>query len=139
MREVAMKARQYLADNHNDINLPFIYAFPKNCCELTSIILCKILYNLEPEKNIFLIEGYDRDENEHHYWVIADNLNLDITANQFNGVEAPLYGEENKYIIGKFNIIEKIQAAKVFANNDIYISNEAEITRLVDNIITTLR
>lgn len=137
MHEIEKKTRSYLESNCNYIHLPFINSFPDNCCELSSIILCKVLITLDSDKDMFLMAGYDREEDESHYWIINDNSIIDITADQFDNIKEPLYGEQNNFIINKFKSVEKIPVASVFSNNDLYINNEAEITNLSNKIISS--
>ena len=69
MIELAKNVRAYLLENKDSIELPFIYKFPKDCCETTSIVLAAAIQKHHPENNAQVSIAYDRNNDEWHYWL----------------------------------------------------------------------
>lgn len=137
MNIIAKHTRKYIEEKHLQINLPFIHSFPKSCCEIVTILLGKVYYEINKKHNINIISGYDRDEDECHYWLTVNDLVFDITADQFSEIEFPIYGDRNEFIFNKFSLIEKHEIIDIFKNNSIYLENKYEIDQLSLDIIKT--
>lgn len=69
--------------------------FPRNCCEIASLILGKILIDEYPEKEIVMVKA-ERAEHGRHFWLKAEEKIFDITADQFEEIELPIIGEGRK-------------------------------------------
>jgi len=69
----------------------FGHSYPKNCCESVSLILTYLLEEKYQLDTVTIIQGTRREVDEHHYWVIADDLIYDLTAHQFPG-QSPIIG-----------------------------------------------
>jgi hypothetical protein len=105
-----------------------------------SLILGKVLSEEFPEHSVFLVKGTDPEPNEMHFWVEINDLALDITADQFEGINAPIYGIQQKQIIDRFKIIEKMHIKMALETNSFSTSRKLEfelISNEIKNGITT--
>lgn len=76
------KAIENACDDRELTFYPF-YMFPKNCCDMTSELLAQFLYDMELDTVMIIGSCYEK--NEHHVWLeAANNMIIDITADQFN-------------------------------------------------------
>lgn len=95
MKEIelyAQRLRMFFEKEKETIGLPFFYSFPKNACEGSSCILGLLLMEKYPNLTVEIIHGYSEEPCEHHYWVEVENIIYDITADQFDEIESPIYG-----------------------------------------------
>jgi hypothetical protein len=69
----------------------FGHSYPKNSCESVSLILTYLLEEKYQLDTVTIIQGTRRDVDEHHYWVIVDDLIYDLTVHQFPG-QSPIIG-----------------------------------------------
>ena len=93
--DIAKKFRATFETEHSNIKLPFFEDFPKNCCEGASCFLAFYLMDKYPEKDVSVIHGKSSDGIENHYWVEVDGFIYDLTADQFEEVDKPIYGAKH--------------------------------------------
>ena len=137
MIELAKKVRAHLMENKDNIQLPFIHNFPKDCCEITSIVLSAVIQKHLPENDIQVSIAYDRYNNEWHYWLEKESEVIDITADQFDSINQPIYGTQDSFILDKFNDIDRKSVNEFLDTNDIYKNNNQEVSRVVSLIKTS--
>jgi len=90
--DVAKQFRAIFEAEHPNIKLPFFESFPDNCCEGASSFLAFYFMDKFPLKDVYVIHGKSSDGHENHYWVEIDGLIYDLTADQFDEVDEPIYG-----------------------------------------------
>jgi hypothetical protein len=100
----AIRTRAYLENNHKILNLPFVSQFPHNSCETSSLILGKVLTTVLSLQSIFFVAATNSRKFEMHFWIEVNHSIFDITADQFEGVSGPLYGQESRIISNRFLI-----------------------------------
>lgn len=93
--EIAKQFRKIFEAEHANIKLPFFEDFPDNCCEGASCFLAFYFMDKFPEKDVFVIHGQSSDGYENHYWVEVDGLIYDLTADQFDEVDKPIYSAKS--------------------------------------------
>tara|TARA_R110000744_G_scaffold340247_5_gene445480 strand:+ start:1588 stop:1992 length:405 start_codon:yes stop_codon:yes gene_type:complete len=129
MIDVAKKLRAYLEINHHDVKLPFIHKFPKDCCEVTTLVLYLAISKVKENMSYFVGKGYDRENDIRHYWLESDDGIIDITADQF-GKEL-LYSSNGGWVHNKFSDYELIAPVEFALSNEIFLSNREEFDRVV--------
>lgn len=84
--QTARALRRFLEDNREAEWVRFFGAsdFPHNCCEGTSCLLADVLEEAFGLTDVTVVEGYNRPDDERHYWVEAGGLIYDLTADQFD-------------------------------------------------------
>lgn len=123
MFEFAKVVREVFLEYRDSIDLPFFYSFPKNSCESASYFLAALLAQKFPEKEFFVVHGYQHRTDENHFWVEVDGKIIDITADQFKGVKEPLYGVDIHPLVNKFKAGSKIEALRGINKFDL-VENE---------------
>ncbi|MCJ8169301.1 hypothetical protein [Atopomonas sediminilitoris] len=114
------------------MDLPFLSMFPRNCCEIASLVLGKVLVDEYPEKEIFMVKaelaGHGR-----HFWLKSGKEIYDITADQFEEIERPIIGELSSPLAKKYKAYEVSEIRSELAENDfgIHISIFSEISKTV--------
>lgn len=126
--------RTYLEENCQQLDLHIIHRFPVASCETASLLLGKILADKYPEKDIKLVKGTNSKKYEMHFWINADGNTFDITADQFKGVNAPLYGEESQVILNRFDDLELIPIQQALLENDFSNTKEEQFIE-ISNVI----
>lgn len=132
---IAMNTNRYFIENKSNIQLAFIWQFPRNCCEISSLVLGMLLSIEFPDKYIFFIQGSSEIRTEHHFWVEIDDEVFDITANQFDEIEKPIYGGQAHPVINKkFPRTNKTSISTAVATSNIIQQNDAEFYRIIEEI-----
>jgi hypothetical protein len=92
--EFAKIIRSIYEEQHEELGIPFFQGFPKNCCEGASFFFGHIAQDIFPNKVIEIVKGCRFDDNgeEYHYWVEINGDIFDLTADQFNNVDMPIFG-----------------------------------------------
>jgi hypothetical protein len=134
LKTLAKKLRSYFEVNCRDLELHIVSRFPKNSCETSSLVLGKILCDEFPEKEILLVKGTNTKKYEMHFWVEAGGHTFDITADQFSGIEGPIYGPASSKIYKRFNYIEKMKISEALAINSFATGCTAEFERISKEI-----
>jgi len=75
--------------------LPFFKLFPKNCCEHTSVFFGYYASLLFPELEIDVIRGRNESVHgiEYHLWLEINGQAFDLTLDQFDEYQEPIYSE----------------------------------------------
>ena len=132
MIKLAKNVRTYLEDNCHNIKLPFIHKFPKDCCEVTTLILASAISKNKLNSTYFVAKGYDRANDVWHYWLEAEGNIIDITADQFG--RDLLFGSIENWNHNKFSDYELISPIEFLSNNEIFLSNIKEFGRVVSSL-----
>lgn len=129
---LADKAEQYLMSQRATLDLPFIHNFPFSCCEISSLILGKIINDAFNNKDILLVKGYDRENDEYHFWLEVDSVVVDITSSQFSANHKGFDARE--HVENKFSDTEKILFSDVILNNELMVNNHENIQYVINKI-----
>jgi hypothetical protein len=116
---LARTTRRYLKTNCKNLDLPFVHRFPVSCCEITSLLLGKILTDEFPMKKVVFVKGTNTSKYEMHFWIEVDDLVLDITADQFENIDSFVIGVLPEIIINRFDEVEKIGIIKELERNSL--------------------
>jgi len=136
MEKIVIKTREFFEKNCKDLDLHMVGQFPINSCETSSLVLGKVLFKAFPDKNIDFVEGYNFEKDERHFWIEADGLTFDITADQFDGINKPLFGTPNKLISKMFESVERFPISEQLSINSFATSKKVEITQVVNEILS---
>ncbi len=90
--------------------------FPKNSCEGASIVFAHIVSNRYPSCKVELVEGYDHQNDDRHYWVLVDDLVYDLTCDQFNGFSNTIIGGTSNPLTKGYSDLKIFKGADVFQN-----------------------
>lgn len=80
---------------------PFSASYPKNCCESVSLIFYYLMKEKYPSAMVRIVHG-TKAEHEDHFWLEVDGLIFDLTAHQFENVEAPILGEKSSSLTEEY-------------------------------------
>jgi hypothetical protein len=132
MIDIAKNLRLYFENNYLDIELPFIQKFPVGCCEIVTLALALAISKNKISNNYCVGKGYDRTNDLWHFWLEDNGCIIDITADQF-GKEL-IYASNQNWIHKKFSDYELIEPVTFLANNEIFLSNIKEFSRVVSSL-----
>ncbi|MCX2760075.1 hypothetical protein OQJ65_17210 [Vibrio sp. Sgm 22] len=132
MINLAKCLRNYLEENSNNIELPFIHKFPRDCCEVTTLILSLAISKNKLNSTYVVAKGYDRANDAWHYWLESEERIIDITADQFG--RSLLFGSNDNWNHSKFSDYELIDPLEFVSNNEIFLSNIKEFARVVSSL-----
>jgi hypothetical protein len=132
---LAKKLRTYLECNKDVLAIPFINRFPFSSCEVSSLILCIIFSNSSLVEDLYVVEAYDRDEDETHFYLKVNTEIIDITADQFKGVDLPLYGSESSVINDRFSEQVSIRSTDFLVNSSIFTEHYKEFSKIANEIV----
>ena len=107
MIETSKKVRDIFEKVKGGIDLQGFSSFPKGSCEGASLFLGVILKRRFPSSPILYVKGEDKD-GASHYWLEADSLIYDITADQFTQLQKPIYGESKQPLMDLFPMLTKV-------------------------------
>jgi hypothetical protein len=118
MIDSSKKVRDFFEIANRNIDLPNFWRFPTDSCEGASLFLGNILKELFPESKVAYIKGYN-PSGRIHFWLNVDGLIFDITADQFPGVDFPIYASKVQPLEIEFNdlVIQPIEEA--FLKSDV--------------------
>ncbi|WP_080157527.1 hypothetical protein [Photobacterium piscicola] len=102
----------------DEIDMQGFRSFPKNSCQGASILLGMMLKEKYPSSQVIYVKGEDTN-NYCHYWLEVDGFIFDITADQFDEVELPIYGEISQPLLTKFPILSKTSISKELLISDV--------------------
>jgi len=89
--ESHLKTPVSIFENDADVReMPFMWQFPKNCCERIAALLCETLKRKYPDAQVVYVTGENPKTGEMHFWVEINDIVVDATAHQFNEIENPL-------------------------------------------------
>lgn len=114
--DIAKQFRATFETEHDNIKLPFFDAFPRNCCEGASSFLAFYLMDKFPKKEVYVIHGKSSDGYENHYWVEVDDLIYDLTADQFDEIDEPIYGAKYHPMSSLFSVTTSQFASCFFSD-----------------------
>ena len=92
------------------------FQFPIASCEGSSRIFAHIVKKRYPKSKVIVVEGYDYQNDDRHYWVIIDKLTYDLTCDQFDEYASLIFGESSTPLISKFNDIDLFMDDDIFEN-----------------------
>ena len=130
LEKLIIKTRQYLETNYMELNLPFIHQFPLNCCEITSLLLGKIIIDEYPMKEVYLAKPTNTSKYEMHFWIEVGNSAFDITADQFDEIKSVVIGKLPEIITQRFDSVERLIITKVLEINDFATRHFDELERI---------
>ncbi len=73
---------------------PRSYFYPEGCCESVSLIFNFLMKAEYPSAKARVVRGTNT-KHEHHFWLEIEGLIFDLTAHQFENIEAPILGEKS--------------------------------------------
>lgn len=80
--------------------------FPVNCCELSSYLLAKFLIEAIGASSLKIVTGENRfKKSQRHIWIKLDDVDIDITANQFSSKNKTVFVEMHSEWHQRFTII----------------------------------
>jgi len=81
-------------------------SFPVNCCEFSSYLLAKFLIEKIGLSSLKIVTGENRHKkSQRHIWVKLDEIDIDITANQFSSTDRTVIVEVHSQWHQRFKII----------------------------------
>lgn len=89
--EIATRFRKVVTDGELEDVLPLFSYYPSNCCEHSSVLFGYYLSLLLPNLQIEIIRGTDTQS--YHFWLEIDGLVYDLTLDQFDEFDLPIYAE----------------------------------------------
>lgn len=110
MTKFAQLLRDLFETHKNSIDLPFFHDFPKNSAEGSSVYLAFLASEKYPTLPIDVVYASNQ-AGEQHYWVEVNGQIYDITADQFEGITAPIYGESTSPLQQRFPLLERKSAS----------------------------
>ncbi|MEZ8097227.1 hypothetical protein ACED51_24280 [Photobacterium swingsii] len=134
MEELTKCLRSYLKVHHKNIELPRLRLFPKGSCETSSLLLGKLLKSEFPDNEVWFVEGRNSNSNERHFWIEINNKTFDITLDQFDGIESPLYGVRSSFIESRFSEVEKILIDDALKTNDYAYNNVSMFECILNDV-----
>ena len=66
------------------MDLPFIHSFTNGRCEIPTLILAVALCKDESNTGYIVGKGYNRDDDLWLFWIQSNEVDIDITADQFD-------------------------------------------------------
>jgi len=116
------------------IDLPFFYSFPKNTCESAACFHGLLIREKFPDMRVEVVHGYNREEDENHYWVEVEGTIFDLTCDQFEGISDPIYAASvhplSTYFppIKRFSVVNfVINYLETVADVDLFSKNKKNI------------
>lgn len=110
MIKFAQLLRALFETHKNSIDLPFFHDFPKNSAEGASVYLAFLASEKYPTLPIDVVYASNQ-AGERHHWVEVNGQIYDITADQFEGITAPIYGESTSPLQQSFPLLERKSAS----------------------------
>lgn len=132
MINLAKSLRKYLEDNFNDIELPFIHKFPRDCCEITTLLLALSISKYKTNNPYLIAKGYNQTNDSWHYWLESDNKIIDITADQFG--RDLLFDTNDSWNHLNFPDYELIMPTDFLSRNEIFLENPEEFIRVISSL-----
>jgi hypothetical protein len=108
------RIRQFLDENAQASQLPWFHSFPKNSCESSSAYLARALEKRHPKLEVSVAKGTGSEG--HHFWVEFNGYVMDLTADQFEGCESPLFDFAPNPLQGQYWEVEHMSAEIAWAN-----------------------
>ena len=138
IKDLAIHTREFLVNNCKTLDLHMVGRFPFNSCETTSLLLGKAISNKYPSKEVLFVDGHCKNGKGRHFWIEADGLCFDLTADQFNNIQRPFYGvahsEHSNYFLAdtKSNLVSELDS------NSFYTSKTEQFDSAIKNITSAL-
>jgi len=92
------------SDELQEMNLPFFFSFPENCCQGASVLLGVLIHQFFRKCSVRVIKGTTRitepDGDYHHFWVEVSGRVYDLTLDQFVDLLQDRYSEIDRPIFG---------------------------------------
>jgi len=134
MNKIALKLREFLIVNCKNLDLHRVRLFPHGSCETSSLLLGKILQDVFPMEDIYFVEGTNSQQNEQHYWIEVRDQVFDITADQFEEVNEPSFGNVIDHIQERFDVKERVKINMALLSNNYASGSTEEFSRISESI-----
>jgi len=138
IKNLAIKTREFLVKNCKTLDLHMVGRFPFNSCETTSLLLGKAIRDKYPAKEVLFVDGHCKNGKGRHFWIEADRLCFDLTADQFKNIKLPFYGVEQSEHSNYFLAENKSNIASELDSNDFYTSKIEQFDSAIKNITSAL-
>ncbi|MVF14910.1 hypothetical protein FT643_22500 [Ketobacter sp. MCCC 1A13808] len=116
-----------------DVEIPFFWQFPRNCCESASILLSESVLLVYPEKQIYFVRS--RLDSTIHIWIEIDDLVFDVTLDQFEKYDAPVIGGDKVMHHNRFDECESILYENEKAQNSWFPEKEQTFKEVAKSIL----
>ena len=114
---LAVNARAYLENHKDTLELPFISRFPTNSCEIASLVLAYIFKDEYPDIDFFIVKA-KKPSCGLHFWVEAEGNIFDLTADQLENINSPIFGEPSAPQLHEYKIYEKSEIRAELKDHD---------------------
>ena len=114
---LAVKTRSYLEDHKETHDLPFISRFPIDSCEIASLVLGYIFKEEYPTIDIFIVKA-EKPGSGRHFWIEARGDIFDLTADQLDHINTPIFGESLASQPHEYTIYEKNEISTELKGHD---------------------
>lgn len=108
----AQCAQDFFSKSNNIAGLPFVHSYPRSSCEVVSALLALTLQRRHKESSIEVAMGYNRTNNEWHFWIEVGNTVVDATAHQFPQFQEPLVTSRPSPLEVNYPDIERLTPAE---------------------------
>lgn len=109
----------------NETELPYLWSFPTNCCEVTAAFLGLAFEQTLPGRHVWVAKAYNRNTNNWHFWVEVEDFVVDITAHQFPAYSEILVCPRPSPLESDFPDVERVRSAVVLAGLKSISSSQA--------------
>ena len=114
---LAVNARAYLESHKDTLGLPFISRFPPDSCEIASLVLAYIFKDEYPDIDFFIVKA-EKPSCGLHFWVEAEGNIFDLTADQLENINFPIFGEPSAPQLHDSKIYEKSEICAELKDHD---------------------
>lgn len=114
---LAVKTRSYLEDHKDTLDIPFISRFPTNSCEIASLVLGYIFKDEYPNSNFFIIKA-EKSNSDRHFWIETEGNIFDLTADQLENINSPIFGEPSAPQLHEYTIYEQKEISIELKDHD---------------------
>ncbi|MBW8185599.1 hypothetical protein [Shewanella nanhaiensis] len=112
---LSKRLRRVYERQASKIELPHFSHFPKNSCQLASLYLGVLINRQFPTVYIELIHGRHRLKEENHYWLEVSGFSYDITADQFDDINEPIYAGLSNPLSTHFSPYHSTEVMQAFS------------------------
>tara|TARA_R110001599_G_scaffold253132_2_gene453358 strand:+ start:698 stop:1114 length:417 start_codon:yes stop_codon:yes gene_type:complete len=132
VHSIAFSVRVFLINNGENVRLPYIWEFPRNCCESASFLLAECILIFHPQSEVYIVRS--RKGSENHIWVEVEGLVYDITLDQFHEFGEPVIGGDMASYHFQFTDCDRILYANEKRQNDWFPGMESEFKNVAERI-----
>ncbi len=136
MIKFAQLLRALFETHKNSVDFPFFEDFPKNSAEGASVYLAFMASEKYPTLPIDVVYA-SNDVGDRHYWVEVNGQIYDITADQFEGITAPIYGESTSPLQERFPQSERKSASLAALDFEMSTENrDKDLYKFIKSLIS---